>query len=247
MFAVIDLKKMRSCVVGGLLFFLITAIMFLIIRFVWSDDAAVQTAATSTAQSVAVLVIDAGHGGLDGGASAADGTAESVLNLQIAERMRQICALLGTACVMTRMSEELDYPDESASVHAKKVWDQQSRVALIRDTENAVLISIHQNNYPDSRPCGSQVLYAGTEGSAHLGELTHRNLISQLDPENRRIAAPISDSIYLMKNVDCPAILVECGFLSNPDDATKLKSGAYQTALATVIVGSYLQFLGDMT
>ncbi|MCD7853524.1 MAG: N-acetylmuramoyl-L-alanine amidase [Oscillospiraceae bacterium] len=221
--------------------------MFLIIRFVRSDGAAVQTVATSTAQSAAVLVIDAGHGGLDGGASAADGTAESVLNLQIAERMRQLCALLGMACVMTRTSEELDYPDESASVHAKKVWDQQSRVALIRDTENAVLISIHQNNYPDSCPCGSQVLYAGTEGSAHLGELTHRNLISQLDPENRRIAAPISDSIYLMKNVDCPAILVECGFLSNPDDAAKLKSGAYQTALATVIVGSYLQFLGDMT
>ncbi len=73
-----------------------------------------------------------------------------------------------------------------------------------------------------------------------MGELTHRNLISQLDPENRRIAAPISDSIYLMKNVDCPAILVECGFLSNPDDAAKLKSGTYQTALATVIVGSYL-------
>lgn len=238
---------MRSCVVGGLLFFLITAIMFLIIRFVWSDGAAVQTAATSTAQSAAVLVIDAGHGGLDGGASAADGTAESVLNLQIAERMRQLCALLGTACVMTRTSEELDYPDESASVHAKKVWDQQSRVALIRDMENAILISVHQNNYPDSRPCGSQVLYARTEGSAHLGELTYRNLISQLDPENRRIAAPISDSIYLMKNVDCPAILVECGFLSNPDDAAKLKSGAYQTALAAVIVGSYLQFLGDMT
>lgn len=189
------------------------------------------------------LVIDAGHGGLDGGASTADGTPESEINLQIALRTEQLAKLFGISTVMTRTSEDLAYPDENATIHAKKVWDQKSRVELINATENAVLVSVHQNKYPDARPSGTEVLYAKTEGSKELAELTHENLIAQLCPENRRVAAPISDSIYLMKNVDCTAILVECGFLSNPAEAAKLKSADYQISLAAVLVGSYLQFM----
>lgn len=190
----------------------------------------------------AVLIIDPGHGGLDGGASAADGTLESALNLEIALRMEAIGKLLGMKTVLTRRGESLEYPEDCATVHAKKVWDQKTRVELINSVENAVLVSVHQNRYPDPRPSGSQVLYAKTAGSQELGEIAHGNLIACLCPENRRVAAPISDSIYLMKHVTCPAILVECGFLSNPAEAEKLKSQEYQTALAAVLVASCLQY-----
>ena len=107
---------------------------------------------------------------------------------------------------------------------------------------NAVLISIHQNCFPHTSPHGSQVLYAATEGSDALGALMHENLNAYLNPENRRVAAPISEKIYLMRNVHCPAVLVECGFLSNPDEAARLADPGYQTKLAAVILASYLQY-----
>ena len=188
-----------------------------------------------------VLIIDPGHGGLDGGATAADGTRESVINLRIAQRMEALAGLLGIRTILTRTGEELEYPEDLETVHEKKVWDQKTRLAMINSTPGAVLISVHQNRYPDPRPTGSQVLYARTAGSAELGELAHANLIACLCPENRRVAAPVQDSVYLMKNVNCPAILVECGFLSNYEEAKRLESDGYQTALATVLIASYLQ------
>ena len=201
------------------------------------------TVLPADAASPPVLVVDPGHGGLDGGATAADGSPESAINLAIARRVRRLAQLFGLQVRMTREGEELDYPPEAESVHAKKVWDQKRRVALIGQTEGAMLLSIHQNKYPDARPRGCQVLYAGTADSAAWAELTHANLVAALCPENRRVAAPISGDIYLMREIDCPGILVECGFLSNPQEAARLKSPDYQLELALVLTASYLQFL----
>ena len=185
------------------------------------------------------MILDPGHGGLDGGASAADGTTESALNLSIALRAAQLARLFGLPVLLTRESETLQYPDDSATIHAKKVWDQKQRVSLIRSTSNAVLISIHQNFYPDSRPHGAQVLYAAGEGSRMLGELSQHQLVTLLDP----VAAPISDRIYLMREIDCPAILVECGFLSNPEEAARLQDPKHQNKLALALLSSYLEYL----
>ena len=192
------------------------------------------------------LVIDAGHGGMDGGALSADGAKESEINLLIARKLCDLCRLMGQDCAMTRTGETLDYPAEADSVRAKKRWDQERRVAQINGTAGAVLVSIHQNRYPDPRPSGTQVLYAGTEGSAALAALTHENLRLALCPENRRVAVPASDSIYLLKKVNCPAIIVECGFLSNPDEARKLRSPAYQTEIAVILCASYLQYISPV-
>ena len=190
----------------------------------------------------AVLVIDPGHGGLDGGATAADGTEESAINLAISLRLRSLCLFLGLPVRMTRTTAALDYPEDAGSVREKKVWDQKRRVELINALENAVLLSVHQNKYPDSRPNGSQVLYAKTDGSAELAALTHANLIAALCPDNRRVAAPISEEIYLMREVRCPAILIECGFLSNPEEAARLKSEDYQRRIAVVLLASCLEW-----
>ena len=221
-------KKARLRALAALLFSALTAIIL--------SGGALAVRAPTT------LVIDAGHGGLDGGAVAADGTAESGLNLAIAQRLQLLSLLCGVPVTMTRESETLSYPESESTVRAKKVWDQKRRAELINAVENAVLISIHQNKYPDARPSGTQVLYGAAEGSELLGTLTHENLISALCPGNRRVAAPVSKTIYLMKHISCPAILVECGFLSNREESQRLKEPGYQTKLALVLAASYLQF-----
>ena len=219
----------------ALLFIALTAIIAVAI-----PHSAVETAGRNSPAEI--LVIDAGHGGLDGGAVSADGYRESEINLDVARRLFDLCSFFGKSCAMTRDSEALPYPPEAVSVREKKTWDQKRRVLMINAAEDAVLFSIHQNLYPDPRPSGTQVLYAATDGSAELGVLTHQNLLSCLCPDNRRLAIPAADSIYLLKSVNCPAILVECGFLSNPEETQKLVSPAYQKAIAAILCASYLQY-----
>ena len=190
----------------------------------------------------AVLILDAGHGGEDGGAVAPDGTVEADINLEIALRARAIAELTGVRVIMTRESAQIAYPDDAATVAQRKKADQHRRAELVREMDNAVLISIHQNCYPDRKPSGAQVLYAASTGSDTLGIQMHDNLVTYLDPQNRRVAAPISEKIYLMHAVQCPAVLVECGFLSNVSECAKLKDADYQAKLATVIIASYLQY-----
>ncbi|MFR7869720.1 MAG: N-acetylmuramoyl-L-alanine amidase [Oscillospiraceae bacterium] len=189
-----------------------------------------------------VLILDAGHGGEDGGAVAPNGTVEADVNLQIALRARAIAELTGIEVIMTRDSPDIAYPDDATTIAERKKADQHQRAELIRRTDNAVLISIHQNCYPDRKPSGAQVLYAASPGSDTIGALMHDNLVAYLDPQNRRVAVPISEKIYLMREVNCPAVLVECGFLSNESECAKLEDGGYQTKLAAVIIASYLQY-----
>ena len=189
-----------------------------------------------------VLIIDAGHGGEDGGAVASDGTKESELNLSVALKTDAICNLLGYKTIMTRRSEELDYPDSAGTIRAKKIADQKMRVDLINGTPNAVLLSIHQNIYPSPTPCGSQALYGKFNGSELFAELIYLNAAQYIDPKNTRNSTGISDDIYLMKKAECPAVLIECGFLSNQEELKKLKSQEYQTKLAAVFAASYIQF-----
>lgn len=238
MFFVLNLKKYRLAAMAVLLFCVLTAIITQRVRL---DRQAVEAMKRSDGRSV--LVIDAGHGGLDGGASSADGTLESTVNLAVARRLEFLAHFFGVETVMTRTSDELDYPDSAVTVREKKNWDQKTRIELINSVQNAVLISIHQNIYPDPRPHGSQVLYGAAQGSRELGELAHELLIETLNPENRRVVEPVSEKIYLMRKVQCPAILVECGFLSNSQESGLLEDGGYQTRLAMVLLTSYMRYI----
>ncbi len=203
--------------------------------------------ASASTQRAHTLVIDAGHGGLDGGAVSVYGDRESAINLSIAERLFDLCRLCGAECIMTRSGEDLPYPQNAESVRAKKRWDLENRVEICNSTDGAVLVSIHQNRYPDARPSGTQVLYAQTDGSAGFAAMTHENLLTALCPENRRVASPASDAIYLLKHARCPAILVECGFLSNPTEAQLLTDSAYQSKIAVVLCASYFQYIAPIT
>ena len=192
-----------------------------------------------TGRNTMTLVLDPGHGGADGGAVSVTGTYESQLNLAVALRCRALAGLYGIDAVMTRESETLDYPESASTIHAKKVWDTNARVELINSVNNAVLISIHQNKYTTASPHGSQALFAKTPGSMELAHRVQANL-SQVTGESKRTAARIGESIYLMNHVNCPAVLVECGFVSNAIEAKKLEEPDYQLKLAAVIIGTYL-------
>ncbi len=189
------------------------------------------------------LVIDPGHGGLDGGAISDDGTRECDINLAISHRLRTAAEFFGLNVVMTRTDDSIrrGYADYSERE------DLEYRAAIVNDTPAAVLFSIHQNDFPTSQPSGSQVFYAASPGSEALGKCLHRNLIDQLDPQNRRVAAPAPRSLYLTSHVQCPAVLVECGFMSNNFDVQKLTNSRYQSSLALIMTASLLQYFTNET
>lgn len=197
---------------------------------------------TAGAEPARVLIIDAGHGGEDGGATTAEGVPESGINLAIACKLEALAGLFGVETVMTRESQDISYPESAATTAQRKQSDQKARIELINAQENAVLISIHQNYYPDARPSGCQVFYGKPEGSRELGELAHKNMTEALCPSSRRVAAPISEDIYLMRAAKCTSILVECGFLSNPNEAALLLTDDYQLKISALLLASYLQY-----
>ncbi len=194
-----------------------------------------------------IVIIDPGHGGEDGGAVSVTGAKESEINLQISQKLEQLMALCGVPTVLTRNSEQLDYPEAAQTIHDKKVADQKARIQLINSYQNATLISIHQNMYTTSQPSGAQVFYTAMDGSQNLADTIQANFSSYLGTENNRTAKQISDNIYLMKHVTCPAVLVECGFLSNYREEELLRSDNYQLKLVSIITLSYIEFcnLGD--
>ncbi len=196
-------------------------------------------AAASAPLQMPTLVIDAGHGGFDGGAISADGTRESDINLSIALRLESIVRFCGQKTIMTRWDDSrktdiLSYSERD---------DLKQRADLVNGTENAVLISIHQNYYPTAQPKGAQVLYSASENSDKLGKRIQELIVSRLDPENRRLAAPAPSDLYLTSHTRCPAVLVECGFMSNNFEVLKLKESVYQNELALVIAASYLEYI----
>ena len=189
-----------------------------------------------------VLIIDAGHGGADGGAVGIDGTLESYLNLHIALKLQSICHLYGVSTVMTRDSEKINYPEDADTLAKMKSADQNARLRLIQDYPHGILFSIHQNYFPSQSPSGVQVLYGHDGASREVGELLQRNLTAVLCPDNRRVATEIDENIYLLRKCDCTAVLIECGFLSNPDESAQLKTENYQRKIASVLLASYLQY-----
>lgn len=183
-----------------------------------------------------VWVIDAGHGGEDGGAVAADGSKESDMNLAIARRLDALLIFLGEETRMTR-AEDISIHDASAStLREKKRSDLENRVGLVNSTQGAILVSIHQNSLPSSKQThGAQVFYGKKEGSDEVANAVQLALNQTVNAGNEKTEKAIDASIFLMKNVTAPAILIECGFLSNENETALLKSGEYQQRLAVVI------------
>lgn len=188
------------------------------------------------------LVLDAGHGGEDGGAVSLTGVPESTINLAIVERMDLLLGLCGRTPVVLRQSDVSLHDLDADTLREKKASDLKNRVAAVEDTEHGVLLSIHQNMFTNAKYHGAQVFFASTDGSQEWAVHTQEALRQAVDPNNERQAKPIPDTVYLMNHISCPAILVECGFLSNPEEEEKLRSESYQLQLAAALTGAWLQY-----
>ncbi len=190
------------------------------------------------------VIIDAGHGGRDGGAVADDGTLEKHLNLAVAVKLQ---ALLETADVNVVMIREDDRELASPDSSHKKRDDLNARLAIAGEYENAVFVSIHMNKFPVEKYSGLQVYYSKNhEGSRLLAETIQADART-LREENSRTVKAAGEGIFLMEHITLPAVLVECGFLSNHEERELLKTEAYQTKLAMSIYGSLLTYLTENT
>lgn len=208
-----------------------------------TDQAVTALARLDTETSDRVIIIDAGHGGIDGGATSCTGVLESQLNLQIALRLEDLMHLLGMETQMIRRTDVSVYT-EGSTIAAQKVSDLKQRVRIVNETEDALLISIHQNTFPDGRYSGAQVFVAHNEESRLLGEKLQANLIRTLNPGSHRKCKQ-ADGIYLMEHIQRPGILLECGFLSNIAEEAKLRSTDYQQQLCAVIAATISAHWGD--
>lgn len=191
-------------------------------------------------QRTGPLVLDAGHGGEDGGAVSLTGVPESQINLAIVLRLRDVLGLYGVDPVVLREEDISLHDSDAGTLREKKRSDLKNRVSAIEAVEGGTLLSIHQNTYTSSRYRGSHAFYAPTEGSQVLAEHIQASIKAALQPENERVVKQIPDSVYLMNHITCPAVLIECGFLTNPEEEALLRDEDYQRKLAAVIAASWL-------
>lgn len=238
--AVIKTIRLYNVIFFFLLFATVVVALFFVLFAKSSDISLVSNSAKADKH---VLVIDAGHGGADGGAVSLSGVLESELNLDIALRMAELSGLTGIKYIMTRDCNDISYPESAKSIAKKKVFDQKHRAEQINNTSNAILISIHQNCYPHKAPFGPQSFYSKIGGSDVLAKLVQNSMNTVLCPGNRRMAMPVAKDIYLFKSVTCPAVLVECGFVSNPTESELLDTESYRLKIATVLTCAYLQYM----
>lgn len=190
------------------------------------------------------VVIDAGHGGTDPGKVSVDGSLEKDINLQIAKKLQTFLTMEDVDVILTRESDAGLY-DENAS--NKKVQDMKNRVGIIEEKQPALTVSIHQNSYHEEYVHGAQTFYyAGSEKSKELAERIQQVMTLELDKDNTR-QAKANDSYYLLKKTSSPIVIVECGFLSNNEEAQKLSSDIYQEKVAWAIHLAILQYLNSQT
>lgn len=193
-----------------------------------------------TLQRTGPLVLDAGHGGEDGGAVSITGAPESQINLAIVLKLRDVLGLYGVDPILLREEDISLHDDNANTLREKKRSDLKNRVTAVENVEGGTLLSIHQNTYPGSQYHGTHVFYAPTEGSQSLAEHFQNSIKTALQPDNERAVKQIPDTVYIMNHITCPAILIECGFLTNPEEEALLRDENYQRKLSAVIAAAWL-------
>lgn len=190
------------------------------------------------------FVLDAGHGGEDGGASDQLGRTEKNINLAVTKDLQQLLLASGYHVVMTRTTDT-SLSDPLKTIRERKVSDIHNRMKIIESQESCIFVSIHQNRFEQSKYYGTQVFYSNNDkGSKELAESIRGRVVSLLQKDNTRSVKPATSSIYLLWHAKVPAVLVECGFLSNPEEAEKLNRDDYQHKMAFAIYCGLLDFCG---
>ena len=216
--------------------------VFLMIGFAyWTTSTITVLSENKPLDSRKIIIIDAGHGGIDGGATSCNGVLESQINLQIALRLRDVCNLLGLKTIMIR-TDDVSVYTSGQTIASKKVSDLKERVRIVNKHSNCTLISIHQNYFTDSKYSGAQVFYSPNETSRQFASVMQDALIKNLNPNSTRKSKP-ANGIYLMENIQETGLLIECGFISNEKENTLLQDKNYQQKLCSVIASTLSLYL----
>ena len=228
------------------LLFVISGIFLSIFIFIFTsdnlrkDEEIVPT--VSLPVSGKVIIIDAGHGVPDEGAESSNGITEAQTNLKIALKLQSLLEQSGSTVILTRSDENAIYDIDSKSLRQKKISDIRNRVKIGNGSSADIFVSIHLNKIPQSQYDGWQTFYKdGNENGAKLAKKIQASLNETIDKENNRVAKPI-DNVYIIKHVEIPTTIVECGFLSNPDEEKKLLEDEYQNKLAWGIYNGIINY-----
>lgn len=215
--------------------YLVTALIFTGVSFYGNEAVTVMAESAPFDRSV-VFVIDAGHGGEDGGAVSCQGHKESNINLQIALRLDDLLHFLGYETVMIRRSDVSVYT-QGSTIAQRKTSDLKQRVRTVDETPGAVLISIHQNFFPQSQYSGAQMFYNQYEKAKEMAQKLQNAFVSTINAGSNRTEKSVS-GIYLLEHIQAPGVLVECGFLSNPAEEAMLRTEDYQKKICCVIAAT---------
>lgn len=202
-----------------------------------------QIASTLSGSAPRTVVIDAGHGGEDGGAAGGSGVPEKGINLAIAKNLEQFLSVSGYHVVMIRSDDSSVGDQTLKTIRERKVSDLHRRLKLVEDQGDCIFLSIHQNFFPQSQYHGTQIFYSkNNEGSKPLAEDIRGRVVGLLQKDNTRATKPATSSIFLLWQTKVPAVLVECGFLSNPQEEVKLKDTTYQKQMSFAIYSGFLDY-----
>lgn len=203
-----------------------------------------ETATEEIKKSSVTVVIDAGHGGEDGGAVGVDGVLEKDINLTLAKELFDSLSARGITCVMTRTEDMLLYDRNADYEGRKKALDMKARLEIAEAQSDAIFISIHQNSYPVAKYSGFQIYYSKNNlESVTLAKALEIAVREKLQPENNRASKEAGSNIYLLQKLTCPALLLECGFLSNPEECARLQDAGYRAKLVEVLSDALKRYL----
>ena len=237
------MKIGKKSIIAIITAFLIILSAMLYLTFMANFSAAEASSMPITQKTV---IVDAGHGGDDGGAIGIDGTVEKDINLDIALKLEKILKFYGFNVIMTRTQDVMTCDDGLDSLRKRKISDIHNRFELMRKNPDAIFISVHQNKFEDSSQHGTQVFYSGNdERSKELSEAIQTSVTLTLQRKNDRVVKKSGSGIYLLYHAKIPAVLVECGFISNSDEVKKLKDESYRMKLAILIADGLLKYLSN--
>lgn len=226
------------------IFSFILLVAFIVLMISAYSNLSDTVASVSQNSSKPIFVIDAGHGGEDGGAVANEIT-EKDINLKIAQILSDIIASNGYEVVMTR-NDDNSIESSGDTLRERKVSDMKNRLEIFNSDPDNIVISIHQNKFTESQYSGTQIFYSpNNEKSSVLAESIRKSVVNLLQPDNERQSKAAGNEIYLLYNSKAPSVIVECGFISNAEEAEKLQNEDYQKQIAWSIFLGALDFANN--